>query len=166
MAILRNSFAALLRTTPSSEDADSGPFRLRPTDGDPTEDASQSMFAFIYCEQQGEGSVTIEVLGSFGDGVWAVFGQRTLTADAEHILDLEDIPSIPPYIRARVTALPPEGSEVKPTFACVFRIASNAPFRAEPANVPVIFERYPTEDLFDDGNNNGPDGGDGGGVVP
>ena len=53
MAILRNSFAALLRTTPSSEDADSGPFRLRPADGDPTEDGGQRIYGFVFAEQQG-----------------------------------------------------------------------------------------------------------------
>lgn len=148
MAILRNSYVALLRTTPSSEDADSGPFRLRPADGDPTEDGGQRIYGFVYCEQQGEGSVRIQVLASFGDGVWAIFGEKTLTADAQHMLGFSDIDSVPPFMRVRVVALPPEGSEIKPTFTAALRIASTAPFRGEPATAPVLFERYPTEEAF------------------
>ncbi len=149
MAILRNSFAALVRTTPSSEDADSGPFRLRPADGDATEDSAQRMFGFVYAEQQGAGSVRVQVLASFGDGVWAIFGEKTLTTDGAHMMGFSDIDSIPPYMRVRLFALPPDGSQEKPSFMAVFRIASNAPFRAEPAQVPVIVERYPTEQAFD-----------------
>ena len=48
MAILRNSYVALLRTTPGSDDADSGPIRLVPTDGDPTEDSAQRIFGFWF----------------------------------------------------------------------------------------------------------------------
>ena len=39
-----------------------------------------------------------------------------------------------------------------------FRFASNAPFRGEPANVPVILERTTTDNVFpnNDGNNEPP----------
>ena len=159
MAILRNSYVALLRTTPGSDDADSGPIRLVPTDGDPTEDSAQRIFGFVFAEQQGAGTVQAEVLASFGDGLWAIFGRRTLNADGQHFMGFEDIGAIPPYVRCRVTAAPPEGSEVKPNFVVAFRFASNAPFRGEPANVPVILERVATDNVFpndNEGNNNPP----------
>lgn len=161
MAILRNSFAALVRTTPSSEDADSGPFRLRPADGDATEDSAQRIYGFVFAEQQGAGSVLVQVLASFGDGVWAIFGERTLNEDGTYLLGFDDIDSIPPYLRVRVTAQPPDGSQVKPNFLAAFRIASTAPFRAEPADVPVIVERRPIGNAFESGDtgaNNGAGG--------
>lgn len=161
MAILRNSFAALVRTTPSSEDADSGPFRLRPADGDATEDSAQRMFAFVYVEQQGAGSVRLQVLASFGDGVWAILGDRTLNENGTHLLRFSDIDAVPPCLRVRVTAQPPDGSQVKPSFRAAIRIASTAPFRAEPADVPVIVERHPIGDAFSSGPN-GPNVGTGG----
>ena len=39
----------------------------------------------LYAEQQGAGSVRVQVLASFGDGVWAIFGEKTLTTDGAHI---------------------------------------------------------------------------------
>ena len=163
MAILRNSYVCLLRTTPASDDADSGPLRLVPTDGDPTEDAGQRIFGYVFAEQQGAGSVRAQVLASFGDGLWAIFGERTLTADGQHFMGFEDIGAIPPYVRFRVTAFAPDGSEVKPNFVAAFRLASNAPFRGEPANVPVIIERHATDNVFpnNEGNNEPPPEGGG-----
>ena len=148
MAILRNTFAAILRTTPSEVDVDSGAVRLVPVDGDATEDASQRMFGFVFADQQGTGSVRVQLLGSFGDGVWAIYGERTLSGDGTHMMGFEDFNAIPPYVRARVQAFPPEGSQERPTFRAVFRFASNAPFRAQPADVPVLVEQYPSESIF------------------
>lgn len=162
MAILRNSYVGLLLTTPSDEDADSGPFRLVPADGDPTEDARQRIFGFVFADQQGAGTVRVQVLASFGDGIWAIFGERTLNADGQHMMGFEDIDAIPPYLRVRVTAAPPDGSEVRPTFRAAFRFASNAPFRGEPASVPVIVEQYPTENVFPNNEGNNPPPQEGG----
>ena len=162
MAILRNSFVGLSRTTPASEDMDSGPLRLRPADGDATEDFGQTVFGFIYCEQHGAGSVQLQVLGSFGDGVWMVIGQRTLTEEGAYLLEVDKAPFFMPVVRARVTSTPPEGSDVKPPFAAVMRIASNAPFRVNRVDAPVIVERYPTQLSIEEWNDNG-GGGDPGG---
>lgn len=148
MAILRNSYVMFQRTEPSSDDADSGPVRLVPVDGDTTEDANQRIFGFIYVEQSGAGSVRVEVLGSFGDGVWIRFGDRTLTSSGAYILGYADLDTVPPYVRVRASAEAPDGSEEKPTFTIVFRFTSNAPFRGSPADVPVVVERAPTGEVF------------------
>jgi hypothetical protein len=37
-------------------------------------------------------------------------------------MGFEDIGAIPPYVRFRVTASPPDGSEVKPNFVVAFRL--------------------------------------------
>lgn len=162
MSILRNSHVVLTRTTPGSTDADSGPLRLVPVDGDPVEDPAQRLYGFVFVEQQGAGSVRAQVLASFGDGLWALFGQRTLDANGQNFIGFEDIDAIPPFIRFRIAAFPPEGGTVKPNFVGVFRIASNAPFRAEPANVPVLLERTVTGRPFPGNDDNGgppPEGG-------
>lgn len=148
MAILRNSYVGLLCATPSAVDVDSGPIRLVPNDADPIDDHNQRLVIFGFVEQQGAGTVRIQFLTSFGDGFWLIFGERTLDADELYTIGLRDVNALPPYVRVRVTALPPEGSEVRPTFLGTVRFASNAPFRGEPASVPVVSERYPTDDDF------------------
>ena len=151
MGILRNHYSLILRVEPASEDLDSGPVRLRPADGDGIDDGAQRMFGFGYVEQVGLGSVLFQVMGSFGDGVWAVFAERQITDDAVHALGLDDIDMVPPFLRARVVAQPPDGSQIKPMFRAAFRLASSAPFRAEPATAPVVVERAVSSNPFDNG---------------
>jgi hypothetical protein len=162
MPVLRNSRLLFQRDTPSSDVLEAGPFVLRPSDGDNVEDPNQRFFIMVYVEQQGAGSVNIEFLLGFGDGLWAILGQDTLTEDGDYEFVFGDIQDVPPYVKARITPAGPLPEDDPPTFIATGRIASNAPFRVGRANVPTTVERIPTEWVNDNGPDDGGDGGDGG----
>lgn len=154
MAILRNSAAVLAHLDPVEGPLDTGPMRLRPLDGDGIPDHLQKLLLFLYLERVGAGTVLFDLMGSFGDGLWAVFQRVTLLdgVGGDHALVLQDIDEVPPYVRATVTTIPPDGgNQPAPQVRISFRVASNAPFTLRPANVPITLVREVTPEH--DGNN-------------
>lgn len=145
MGIFRHDTVLLNRTEAAAADARSGPFVVRPTDGDASSDHTQSWVLVAFVEQRGAGQVVFEFLTSFGDGLWIVLARRTLTADGAHMMMARNIDGFAPYIKVRVVASPPAGAKVKPKFRVITRLASDSPYRALPAKVPSTIETDATD---------------------
>ena len=161
MSILRNSAILLQRTEATAGPIDSGPRRLRPVDGDGIADHQQRMYLFLFVEKVGQGTVELDLMGSFGDGLWAIFQTIPLTDDGpSYGLGLIAADEVPPYLRALVrTTAPTVGPNVPPTARVTVRVASNAPFTLAPASVPITTVRAITPQVEGNGSA-GSQGGD------
>ena len=145
MGIFRHSNVMLLRTTPASDDAESVVLGIRPADGDAASDQEQRFFMLVFVDQTGAGSVKFDFLTSFGDGLWALIGTRSLNAGGTHMLLYKELQGFAPYVKVRVRAQAPGEEDPKPTFRCIVRLASTGPYRALPATVPDTIERIGTD---------------------
>ena len=142
MAILRNHAAPVLRLEVTDADLDSGALALRPVDGDQTSDSEQEFAVQLFAEHvANDGVVTIDVLTSFGDGVWFRVSRRQTAAAGLHILSNLVLDRATPFVRFRVTSTAPAPEQPKPTFRASIRLASSGPFRLVPVTVPSVVEK-------------------------
>lgn len=146
MGIFRHSTLLMQRVEPGATDLDSGTFVVRPADGDGANDKDQEFVLIVFVDQQGGGSVTFDLLTSFGDGLWVRIAQRRLTQDGAKLMIARPMEGFAPYIKVRVRAEPPFQSDVKPTFRAIARLASSGPYKALPATVPNTIEQASTDD--------------------
>jgi hypothetical protein len=142
MAIFRNHAAPLLRLDASNGDLDSGALAVRPVDGDTLSDNDQQFSVLMFAEHvANDGVVTVDVLTSYGDGVWFRVLRRTTMAAGLHVLSTLVLDRAAPFIKLRVTSTAPAPEQDKPTFRAAVRVMSSGPFRLVPVTLPNVVEK-------------------------
>lgn len=150
MGIYRNSVVLVQRLEAAGAVLDSGAYIVRPTDGDPGTDADQEFALFLYVEQvAGDGNVVVDVLTSFGDGVWANVHQKTLSQVGGHVLRYVPLEGFAPHLRVRVTSTGVHPEDATPTFKAQARVVSTRPFRIRASTAPSTVEKAVTPDFGD-----------------